>query len=199
MNARITSSRYLGGGKLPSRILSSITDLGRERTREYFVEYYINNNGEVKKSDNIVDLTKINVTVDGLKENLTQQLILYTSTTAKDFDKIMFTKAKLCELCNVMTLEGEKKSETHRVNISDPLPKIGASKPIIVGYLIKWRKQVFKKNPTLEHELIERVKSDFADKGLSTQEQRTELLEDKIFRLMDSARQKERYREVIGK
>ncbi len=57
-----------GGGELPSRILSSITNLGRERTRDYFFEYYINNYGEVKKSDKIVDLSKINMTVDGIKE-----------------------------------------------------------------------------------------------------------------------------------
>jgi len=67
---------------LPSRIMSSITDLGRERT------YYIKKYGEVNKSAKIVDLSKINMTVDGIKEKLTQQLILYTSTTAKDFDKI---------------------------------------------------------------------------------------------------------------
>jgi hypothetical protein len=98
-----------------------------------------------------------------------------------------------------MTLEEKSKNENHRVDISDPLPKIGASKPNIVGYLVKWRRQVFKKNPTLEHQLTERVKSDFADKGLSTQEQRAELIEDELFRLTDSARQMERYREVIRK
>ena len=118
---------------------------------------------------------------------------------AKDFDKIIFTKARLWELCNIMTLEEKSKNENHRVDISDPLPKIGASKPNIVGYLLKWRRQVFKKNPTLEHQLTERVKSDFADKGLSTQEQRAELIEDELFRLTDSARQMERYREVIRK
>ena len=95
-----------GGGELPSRIMSSITDLGRERT------YYINNYGEVKKSDKIVDLSKINMTVDGIKEKLTQQLILYTSTTAKDFGKITFTKARLWELCNDMTLGRKEKVKT---------------------------------------------------------------------------------------
>ncbi len=131
------------------------------------------------------------MTVDGIKEKQAQQLILYTSTTAKDFNKFIFTKARLWELCNVMTLEEKSKSENHRVNISDPLPKIGASKPNILGYLVKWRRQVFKKNPTLEHQLTERVKSDFANKGLSTQEQRAELLEDKLFRLTDLACQME--------
>jgi hypothetical protein len=58
-------------------------------------------------------------------------------------------------------------------------------------------RQVFKKNPTLEHELAERVKADFASKGLSTNEKRAELLEDKLFRLMELARQKERYTEVV--
>ncbi len=58
---------------------------------------------------------------------------------------------------------------------------------------------MFKKNPKLEHQLTKRVKSDFANKGLSMQEQWAELLEDKLFRLTDLARQMERYREVIGK
>jgi hypothetical protein len=84
-----------GGGELPSRILSLITELGRARMREYFIKYYINNYGEVKKSDKIVNLSRINLTVDVIKEKLSQQLIPHISTTAKDFDKIMFTKAKL--------------------------------------------------------------------------------------------------------
>ena len=107
------------------------------------------------------------MTVNGIKEKLAQQLILYTSTTAKDFNKIIFTKARLLELCNIMTLEEKRKSENDRVDISDPLPMIGTSKPNIVGYLVKWRRQVFKKNPTLEHQLTKRVKSYFANKGLS--------------------------------
>jgi hypothetical protein len=81
-----------GGGKLPSRILSLITRLGQARMREYFVEYYFNNYGKVKKLDMIVDLSRINLTVDGIKDKSSQQLIFNTSTTAQDFDKIMFTK-----------------------------------------------------------------------------------------------------------
>ena len=173
-----------GGGELPSRILSLITELGRARMREYFIKYYINNYGEVKKLDKIVDLSRINLTVDGIKEKLSQQLILHTSTTAKDFDKIMFTKAKLWEQYSDMYLE-KRKSENHRVDINDPLPKIGANKTCIMGFLVKWRRQVFKKNPTLEHELAERVKADFASKGLSTNKKHAELLEDKLFRLTE--------------
>ncbi len=56
---------------------------------------------------------------------------------------------------------------------------------------------MFKKNPMLEHELVERVKADFASKGLSTNKKRAELLEDKLFRLMELAHQKERYTEVV--
>jgi hypothetical protein len=40
----------------------------------------------VKKSDKIVDLSMINVILDGIKDKLSQQLILHTSTMAKDFD-----------------------------------------------------------------------------------------------------------------
>jgi hypothetical protein len=81
--------------------------------REYFIKYYINNYGEVKKLDKIVDLSRINLTVDGIKEKLSQQLILHTSTMAKDFDKIMFMKAKLWEQCNDMYLEEKRKSDNH--------------------------------------------------------------------------------------
>ncbi len=56
---------------------------------------------------------------------------------------------------------------------------------------------MFKKNPTLVHELAERVKADFASKGLSTNENLAELLEDKLFWLTESARQKEQYTEVV--
>ncbi len=56
---------------------------------------------------------------------------------------------------------------------------------------------MFKKNPMLEHELAERVKADFASKGFSTNKKRAELLEDKLFRLTELARQKERYTEVV--
>ncbi len=56
---------------------------------------------------------------------------------------------------------------------------------------------MFNKNPTLEHELAERVKADFASKGLSTNKKCAELLEDKLFRLTESAHQKEQYTEVV--
>ncbi len=56
---------------------------------------------------------------------------------------------------------------------------------------------MFKKNPTLEHELTKRFKVDFASKGLSTNKKRAELLEDKLFQLTESARQKEQYTEVV--
>jgi hypothetical protein len=82
----------------------------------------------MKKLDKIVDLSRINVTVDGIKENLIQHLILQMSTMAKDFDKIMFTMAKVWEQCNIMYLKEKKKSENHQVDINDPLQKIGANK-----------------------------------------------------------------------
>ncbi len=79
--------------------------------QDYFIEYYINNYGEVKKSDMIVDLSKINLTMDGIKEKLS--LILHTSTMAKEFDKIIFTKAKLWEQCSNMYSEEKRKSENY--------------------------------------------------------------------------------------
>jgi hypothetical protein len=128
-----------GGSELPSRILSLITELGRARTREYFIKYYINNYGEVKKSDKIVDLFRINLMMDGIKEKLSQQLILHTSIMAKDFDKIMFIKAKLREQCSDMYLEEKRKSENHQVDINDPLPKIGTNKTYVLWAFLSSR------------------------------------------------------------
>ncbi len=56
---------------------------------------------------------------------------------------------------------------------------------------------MFKKNPTLEHELAKRVKVDFASKSLSTNKKRAELLEDKLFPHTELVRQKEEYIEVV--
>ena len=57
---------------------------------------------------------------------------------------------------------------------------------------------MFKKNPLLEHDPAERVKVDFANKGLSTNEQCLEMLEDKLFWLIESVHQIERDTEVVA-
>jgi hypothetical protein len=188
-----------GGGEIHSMILSAYTELGRERTRSHFMEYFIyNEDGEKTMSDKTVDLTKIDFTAEVGKLKRDQQITIQTSTTAKELDANCFTKAMLMEHIKAMRDAENNKSESERVNISEPVPKKSANKTRVIEYLVKWRSEVFKKNPTMKDTLEEEVKRNFADKCRSTPESRDELLKDTIFWLSDSVRQNERYSAVIN-
>jgi len=178
-------------------ILSAYSELGRTRTQSHFMEYFIyNEDNEKTMSDKTVDLTKIDFTAEVSKSKCDEQVILQTSTTAKELEK--FTKDILMErITNMRNIETNK-SESERVNISEPVPKKSANKTRVIEYLVKWRSEVFKKNPTMKDTLEEEVKRNFADKCRSTPESRDELLKDTIFWLSDSVRQNERYSAVIN-
>jgi hypothetical protein len=189
-----------GGGVLHSLILSAITDLGRERTRQYFVEYYINNYGEATRSETTVSLAKINLTVDGIKTKLDQSKILWTSTNANEFKPAAFTKAKLVNHIERMAVLEREKSPDQQVQIDysmiSKLP--GKSKQFIIDFLIEWRRQSFEKNPQLRPELTEQIEEEFASNGMSTPEQRKAILDDPLFQLSESIRENERYNTPVG-
>jgi hypothetical protein len=146
-------------------------------------------------SDKTVDLTKIDLTAEVSKLKRDQQILLQTSTTAKELES--FTKEMLMERIVTMCNTEKNKSESERINISEPVPKKSISKPRIIEYLVKWRSEVFKKNPTMKDILEEEVKGSYAEKCRSTKDSRRELLQDSIFQLSDSVRQNERYSAVI--
>ena len=56
------------GGQLHADILSSITDIGRERVIQYFIEFCIKTQGEQNRSSEIVDLHKLDTTVSSIIE-----------------------------------------------------------------------------------------------------------------------------------
>jgi hypothetical protein len=188
-----------GGGVLHSLILSAITDLGRERTRQYFTEYYIDNYGEATRSENTVSLAKINLTVDGIKTKLDQALILWTSTNANDFKPHAFTKAKLVGQIQRMAVLERERSPDQQAKIDYSLiPKLpGKNKKFIVDFLVEWRRESFEKNPQSQAELKNQIEEEFANEGMSTPEQREKILDDPFFQLSESIRANERYNTPI--
>ena len=113
-----------GGGEIHSTILSAFAELGRDRTEEHFVKYFINiidNDEDVTKSDR-VNLTKIDFTVESLKLKLAQEIIMQTSTSAKDFEDRFFTKQMLIDNIKHMTLSvqsRERVSQHQQTNTND--------------------------------------------------------------------------------
>ena len=193
-----------GGGEIYSIILSAFTELGRDRTVEHFVKYFIKINngddddGDMTQSDRNDDLlSKIDLTVDGLKLKRTQQIILHTSTSARDFDDRFYTKAILLDCINNMCISEKSKGENKQVNIDKPAPKIKDNKATIIKFLIKWRKLLFKKNPLMKEELVEGIMADFDTKSRSTVESQSELLKDSVFQLSELVHQNERYTAFI--
>ena len=189
-----------GGGVLHSQILSAITDLGRDRTTQYFIEYYINNYGEATRSESTVSLAKINLTVDGIKTKLNQAKILWTSTNANEFQPAAFTKARLVKHIEMMAMLERERSPDQQVQIDHAvIPKLrGKNKTFIVNFMIEWRSKSFEKNPQLKEELTKQIEEEFANNGMSTPEQRGVILEDTLFQLSESIRENERYTTPIA-
>ena len=186
-----------GGGALHSFILSAITGMGRTRTHQHFMEYYIINHGMETRSDKIVDLTKINTTVNSISEKINVQLIFETSTIEKDFKDRVFTKAKLMEYIHNMCTEERNKCEDDRVDIDQPPPKNNANKDTIVSFLVKWRSIIFEKNPEMKQQLIDKMQAGFAQQSFSSEASRMALMDDTFFKLSPSVLQRERYTGVI--
>lgn len=103
----------------------------------------------------------------------------------------------LTDHINKMCQSERSKGESERVNITGSVPTTKNNKPHIITFLVKWRKEIFKKNPALKEELREKIMADFAEKSRSTIESRIDLLKDTIFQLSESVRQNERYTAVI--
>jgi hypothetical protein len=142
-------------------ILSAYTELGRAIS--HFKEYFIyNEDGDATMSNKTVDLTKIDFTAEADKSKWAQQMIILTLTTAKELDTNCFTKALLMEHINAMLCVMLRRIRV-RVDASTYLNQYqkNASKPGIIEYLVKWRSEVFKKNPTMKSTLEEAIKRTF--------------------------------------
>lgn len=82
--------------------------------------------------------------------------------------------------------------------MSEPVPKKSTKIPSIIKYIVKWRNEVFKKNPTMKDILEEEVTGSFADTCRSSKVSCSELLKDAIFQLSDLVSQNKQYIAVIN-
>ena len=182
------------GSALHANILTSITTLGRQRNVQHFVEYNIKDKsiGGRTRSDKICDLSKINTTAVGIKEECDSEITLKTSTTEGELDKTEYIRDMLLkEIKDMQDYEESREDEDDKVTIPDV--KSGVKKLKVVQHLVKWRNKVYTKHPTLKDEIIKDIRAKYANKGMSTKESRVELLEDVFFKLSDTIRSKERY------
>ena len=192
-----------GGGDLHADILSGITAIGNRRNIDYFIRYSIGNNDDDDdddddgtRSDAILDLRKINVTVQGTAKNREEQVILHTSTIAREFTPPTAFKKRMILDRIIAMHEGEAaKSEGDKIELPVKMPTMSSKKPVLIEYLVKWRAKVFRKNPTLKDETIAMIDSTFA--STSTKESRASLLSNTLFKLAENVREDVRYTEVV--
>ena len=177
------------GGQLHADILSSITDIGRERVIQYFIEFCIKTQGEQNRSSDVVDLRKLDTTVSRIIEARDNEIKLRTSTNIGDFKDKIFTKALL--VVEIDRHRGAEKEKKNRVSI--PAATTSEKKQALVDKLVKCRQKIFKKNKALKDEILSDIKTKFQQKGRSTKAARKALLENKLFKLSESVRLLERY------
>jgi len=176
-----------GGGEMHASILSALTTVGRERVKKHFVEYDIKGGaigGSVVRSNNKVDLSKIDTTVDRIRESLDREIVLLSRVKA-------FTKKVLTnEVKSMQDRESRREDIDDRVTIPN-MPDVGMDQ--MIAHLIQHRGAVFDRHPTLKDEMLESIKNSHVEKGMSTRFSREELLQDKLFSLSDPVTTNERY------
>ena len=106
------------------------------------------------RSDKIVNLKKIDTTVDSIKESLEKDIILETSTTVSDFGKQTFTISLLTRQIKKMQEREARREEGERIAIPDVAK--GAKKDAVVDQLVKSRAAVFAKHTTLKGKMSSR-------------------------------------------
>ena len=177
------------GGQLHADILSSITDIGRERVIQYFIEFCIKTQGEQNRSSDVVDLRKLDTTVSRIIEARDNEIKLRTSTNSGDFKDKIFTKALL-----VVEIDRHRDAEKEKKNrVSIPAATTSEKKQALVDKLVKCRQKIFKKNRSLKDEILSDIKTKFQQKGRSAKAARKVLLENELFKLSESVRSLERY------
>ena len=188
-----------GGGDLHADILSGITLIGRRRTLDYFITYSINNvndaDADATRSDAIVDLQMINVTVAGTAKDRNEQVTLKTSLKANELLPRAYPVTMIMDCIKAMHESEALKDEEERVKITDDIPKSSSTKKQKAQHLVKWRAKVFQKNPMMKDELIQSIDATF--QSTSTRRSRDNLLANELFQLSTNIREKERYKHPV--
>lgn len=184
-----------GGGELHAMILGCITGIGTERVIDSFVHYCIDNPHVSERSDKIIDMSKLNTTVDKISTEMQRTITLRTSINKSDFEDRWFERTKLMnEISELIRVEAaEETDDTKRLVIAGPAKGVDAKKGDIIAALVTARARMFKKHTSLQKNLIRDIRRDYAKKGISTQESRVELTKHTLFALSESVYNNTRY------
>ena len=163
--------------------------MGRERVIQYFIEFCIKTQGEQNKSSDVVDLRKLDTTVSRIIEARDNEIKLRTSTNSGDFKDKIFTKALL-----VVEIDRHRDAEKDKKNrVSIPAATTSEKKQALVNKLVECCQKVFKKNRSLNDEILSDIETKFQQKGRSLKGERKVLLENEFFKMSESVRSLERY------
>lgn len=177
------------GGELDASILAS-HKIGVERTKQYGIHYCIDSYGNSSRTQAEVDLSKLDTTVDSIKQSMDREMILGRSVKAAEFGP---------KWCTIALMK--KEIESHRQVLQEmgeedikapPLPA-GTSKPDVVSALIKYRKKIFKKHSEVKQDIEARITAKFDKARQTTKKSRVEILKSTLFSLSDSVRSRDRY------
>ena len=176
------------GGTLDASILSSF-DTGVCRALKYFKYYCIEHYGATSRTKEGVDLSKIDATVDSIKEAMSRELVLKTATTSGKFQPSWCT-------IELMT----KEIEAHRVaeeakENGIPAPKLSATarRPEVISTLVAYRKKIFKNDPACRAGIESEIRRRYAKARKTTSAERVELMKKPLFKLSRTVRAEARY------
>ncbi|KAL7503315.1 hypothetical protein ACHAXN_001108, partial [Cyclotella atomus] len=174
------------GGELHANILSCLMGVGIKRVVESFVQYCINNPHVSERSNKLVDMKKMNTTVDKINDEMQKTITLQSSTEAADFDDRWFDKSKLMtEIDKLIEIEHDKKDHGDERVVIDK-PGNNSKKSAFVSALVAGQQKMFDKYPNMRKEIIRDIKRDYINKGISTRESREELMMNTLFALSAS-------------
>ena len=181
------------GGELHAFVLDCLTGIGTTCVIESFVQYCINNPHVNERSDKLVDMKKMNTTVDKITAEMQKTITLQSSTEASDFSDRWFDKSKITTEIDKLIAAELDKEEDEDARVSIAKPGNNAKKSELVSALVVGRQQMFDKYPDMRKKIVRDIKRDYTNKGISTRESREELMKNTLFALSESVCSKERY------
>ena len=175
------------GGTLDASILSSFNK-GVCRTLKYFQHYCIEHYGATTRTKGEVDLSKIDATVDSIKEAKSRETILKTATKIADLSKHSW--------CTIDLMTGEL--EAHRVAEAAkengiPAPKLPTRRPQVISALVYYREKIFNKYPGHRASIESEIHQRYTKARETTKAERIELMKSPLFRLSETVRAEARY------
>ena len=177
------------GGTVHANILHSVTVTGESKVREYFKYSHIDDPNRVSRSEKDGDgvcFKKLATTTKQINKLWKDEIVTATSTAKGDIKSLLTIDSIIEQITKLRELD-------HDVKIPETPKRSKANHVEYVTFLSKQRQKVFRRKPILKDELINAINSKYKEQETSTQAQRAELLQHKLYSLSASICADERY------